>query len=116
MKKSFLLLTFGLFMPADSYALEVGIPDLESPASISLGYLQNQCIENNCEKSKNLIQQFAIDGDMFGQYALGMSYLLGKGVHLNVESAIFWLKKSAKQGHETSQYFLDKLEHPLSLS
>lgn len=53
-------------------------------------------------------RKVAEQGDMWGQYHLGMMYKDGKGVGKDKDTARFWLQKAADQGHAVAKKELAK--------
>jgi TPR repeat protein len=65
--------------------------------------------KNGIEAPRDLAEGFkwlrmsAINGDVCGQYNLGVCYEKGEGVEQNLEEAIVWYSEAAKQGDETAK-------------
>jgi TPR repeat protein len=61
----------------------------------------------------------ADQGHATGQYGLGLSYLIGKGVDKDVNEGLRWLRLSARQGFQLAKDRLDELgrseEEPVEL-
>lgn len=97
------------------------LPQLEALAIIAdggagnLGHLnakQDAVLSSNI---LSLISQRASaeKGSGESQYELGIRYLRGCGVKVDLERAKFWLRLAAKQGHPDAQELLEKLfAHP----
>jgi TPR repeat protein len=58
----------------------------------------------------------AEQGNSKAQYHLGLCYLLGYGVDKNVEEAVKWLEKAAKEEYADAQEELDDITNNQSLS
>lgn len=54
----------------------------------------------------NLWKQAAEFGDAGAQFNVGVIYLQGNGVPVDLKSAFYWVKKSAEQGYADAQYVL----------
>jgi tetratricopeptide (TPR) repeat protein len=48
----------------------------------------------------------ALEGDAEAQLTLGVMYATGKGVSVDDEEAVQWLRKAAEQGHRSAEYNL----------
>lgn len=69
--------------------------------------------------------QAAESGDVKAYNALGMMYLLGKGVYQDSQKGVDWYVRAAEQGHTDSQFILGqvyregtggiKIDHNLSM-
>jgi TPR repeat protein len=68
-----------------------------APAQAKLGYILDQSEEN--EKAVIWFRKAAEQGNMDGQYGLGIMYAKGDGVEKTFSQAIVWIKKAADQGH-----------------
>ena len=56
-----------------------------------------------------LLTASADQENQYSQYQLGKLYLLGHEVERDEEAAVEWFKRSASQGNEYAQWFLDHL-------
>jgi TPR repeat protein len=68
-----------------------------APAQAKLGYILDQSEEN--EKAVIWFRKAAEQGNVDGQYGLGIMYAKGDGVEKTFSEAIIWIKKAADQGH-----------------
>jgi hypothetical protein len=68
-------------------------------------YVKGGLYINNLEQLFDAAEQ----GDAQTQYSLSLMYIQGQGVPLDLNMAMKWLDKAAKQGHEEAQYLLNKL-------
>ena len=68
-----------------------------APAQAKLGYILDQSEEN--KKAVIWFRKAAEQGNMDGQYGLGIMYAKGDGVEKTFFLAIRWIKKAADQGH-----------------
>ena len=62
------------------------------------------------QKAFELYQKAANLGNGNAQYNLALIYESGNGIEKNIDKAIYWYEKSAKQGHQNSQKQLEKLK------
>ena len=55
-------------------------------------------------------------GDSEAMFQLGVSCAFGRGVELDLEKALYWLKKAAKAGHTMAGLVLQDIGQPLTVS
>ena len=56
-----------------------------------------------------LVMELAEKGSAEAQHTLGLMYRSGEGVDVNLEDAVTWLKKAAKQNYAEAQYELGNI-------
>lgn len=61
------------------------------------------------------LMQKAQNGDADSQYELGNLYQNGEGVEMDIEKAIEWWQKAAKNGHKKASDLIKKLDIVLKL-
>lgn len=69
--------------------------------------------ENEVKDINKAIHNFEIaanDGNDFAQYQLGKIYLYGKDVEQDIQKALFWLEKSAKNGNQYAKQLLHSID------
>ncbi|GBB87800.1 hypothetical protein RclHR1_01430009 [Rhizophagus clarus] len=59
-----------------------------------------QFCEQDYEKAIELYHKAANSGHSYAQYNLALMYEYGKGTEKNINQAIYWYEKSAKQGDQ----------------
>ena len=104
---------FGIGTPKDLqqavYWYKKAVDQGYTPAINSLAdYYENE--EGNFEEAILLYQKSAEKGDAEGQYSYALFNYFGHGDFLpaSKDKAIYWLKKSADQGHEKAKQALNK--------
>lgn len=58
------------------------------------------------EKVFESLMKYADKSNTFAEFSVGTRYIEGKGVEKNVEQGLFYLKKSAMQGHKGAKIYL----------
>ena len=58
------------------------------------------------DQSFKWFSKLAVRGNISAQYYIGLSYLYGKGIHINISEAIKWLLLAANKYHADAQYEL----------
>lgn len=58
------------------------------------------------EKVFASLMNYANKSNTFAEFSVGTRYIEGKGVEKNVEQGLFYLKKSAMQGHKGAKIYL----------
>lgn len=80
--------------------------------SVGTGLLVNTsvyAVDTVFEQRFNRIQKQAATGDRRAQYRLGLAYMLGNDVKVDIGEAIHWLEKSAEQGYVKAAHKLGVL-------
>ena len=68
-------------------------------------------VPKNIDKAVAYLTDSANCGNQYAQYALGKLYLAGQDVKQDREAAWNWFYRSAEQGNEYAQFFLDHFEY-----
>ena len=66
----------------------------------------NRLKNNEFEAALRALGPPAADCDEAAQFEVGMMVLDGQGIEKNPEEGIYWLTRSASDGHETAQFEL----------
>ena len=83
-----------------------GVPASWRPYSLSL-----RLLDNDGSKAFRLNQTAALQGMHDAVLAMGWFYLNGVGVEANEDAAIFWYRKSARQGEERAMFSLGQIAY-----
>jgi TPR repeat protein len=77
-----------------------------------LGYCYDNGIGTCIDKQKAFesYQKAANLENHYAQYNLALMYEIGEGVEENIKQAIYWYKKSAKQGNENALIKVEQLK------
>jgi len=83
--------------------------NLDRQADLLFDYLQGS--HSNDEKAQALsrLHDVAMTGNAQGQFRLGLSYDLGRGIARDTDQLKYWLGKASAQGHEQARLALDIL-------
>ncbi|MCH2204744.1 MAG: hypothetical protein MK132_02585 [Lentisphaerales bacterium] len=64
-------------------------------------------------KKVEALKKKAMQGDLYAQYQMGLCYKYGYGMKYSKKSALYWLKKSADQGHlQAKKVYFHLLKSP----
>jgi TPR repeat protein len=66
-------------------------------------YALGQSVPQNYAQAATWLRKATEQGDVDGQYNLGLIYANGQGVPQDYAQAISWLRKAAYQGHSLAQ-------------
>ena len=84
--------------------------DGNADALLDLGlcYLKGDSVPHNEDHGFFLMERSAKQGNMMAQYNLGVLYRTGRGVEVDMDTALYWYKLSAAQGYEDAIEFLEQ--------